>query len=284
MTSLVRHHTRWCLFFTGALLVVAFGLHGVQAQRGFPGQPGGFTGRPAGFGGQAGVTGMPAGFVGQPGGFPGQPGGFVGQPAGFVGQPGGIVGQPGGIIGQAGGFTGRMPGIGGGRDVYTCSNCGREVSRFALTCPSCRARFNGTVVDVSGKPPQGGLPTGFNPGQPPPTGFTPGPTPPVGFQPPIDTNPLRPDQVTLNDFGKNPGIVETPVPPSSPTANGSSSSGGSSSKSSAEKEKTGLSGKTIIGVGVAALGVFALIAGVVVVLNQGPSSEKPKRRPRRFRD
>jgi hypothetical protein len=308
MTSLVRHHTRWCLLFTGALLVVAFSLHSAEAQRPPFTQPGGFAGRPAGFVGQPmGVIGQPGGFagqpanfagqpggiVGQPGGVVGQPGGFVGQPAGFVGQPGGVIGQPSGFVGQPGGVTGRaggfvgsptIPGIGGTRYIYTCENCKREVGRFDLRCPHCGVRFSGTI-DRTGQSLGGGIPGMTGPrspivGNPANAGMV----PPIGARPPN----VQPgfgggpgERVTFNDPAQNAAPPVVPqAPPLEITTPPPSSSGSDSSKPS--DEKSGLSAKVVIGVGVGVLGVFALIAGVVVVLNQG-SSEKPKRRLNRFR-
>jgi hypothetical protein len=62
---------------------------------------------------------------------------------------------------------------GGNTTVYTCSNCGRQVSESSLSCPFCNARFNnvgpdGKPIDGLGQRPpfQGGARPGF-PQQPP---------------------------------------------------------------------------------------------------------------------
>lgn len=299
MTSLVRHRTRWCLLFTGALLAIAFTLHDVSAQ--FPQRPpfqagGGFAGRPGGISGVpgGGFAGRPGGIAGVPGGnFAGMPGGITGVPGGgFAGQPGGITGIPGnGFVGRPSGtFSGfpntnpgglpNMPGVpglgGGSRFVYTCSKCKRQVGEFdVFRCPHCGVQFSGTTFNGGSNP---GFNPGMNPGFNP--GFRPGQTNPVPPLRPDATVNLPPNAWKPVTPAPNPNPPATPDP-SKPASDTSAKSSSSDSKSS--DDKSGVSTKIIIGAGVAALGLFALIAGVIVAMNSGGSaSQKLKRRPKRF--
>jgi len=305
MISLARHHTRWCLIATATLLVVAFALHDVSAQfRPPPTRPpgGNFSGNPG-----AGITGIPGGFAGNPGaGFSGISGaGFTGMPNNFSGVAG--VSGVSGVAGVSGvsGISGFSGGIGGDRFEYFCSRCNTKVSQFATRCPNCGAIFTGTTFMPGSGPnvggggvlgnPGGGTPPfngggtppgGNNLGQPgggfPPMTPNPGTSPqPGGGFPPQNNPGTNPPQ---GNPGTNPPADNKPPADTPKTEPPSTSSSSSGSKSNSNDDKdSGLSTKVIVGASIAALGVFALIAGLVVVMNSGGAPAK-KSRPRRFRD
>src|SRR6266542_865576 len=195
MTSLARHHTRWCLIATATLLMVAFAYHDVSAQfRPPPNRPPG-----TGVSGNSG-----AGFNGvQGGGFSGNSG------AGFSGMQNNFSGASG--FSGVSGFSG---GIGGSRFEYYCSKCKQKVSQFDTRCPHCGVLFTGTTFMPmtggasgaggalgnsggnnfgqfgGGSPPQGNpgtFPPQGNAGNNPPQN-TPGNNPPAS-QPPADNLP-----------------------------------------------------------------------------------------------
>ena len=90
--------------------------------------------------------------------------------------------------------------------------------------------------------------------------------------------PLRIPGSLPSSPAPNPPTTPEPSKPASVTT-----AKASSSDSKSSEEKSGLSSKIIIGIGVTALGLFALIAGIIVAMNSGGSgSEKLKRRGRRF--
>ena len=225
MTSLVRHHRRWCLLFTGALLTLAFTLHDAPAQ--FPPRPsfqagGGFAGRPGG------ITGTPGGgFAGRPGGnFAGMPAGSracpvapsradraasPACPAASSADPVASPACPGPASSaiQPARFRASPT-----RGLVACRTCrafrtgGRHRLRLhvqqvqapgrrqdVFRCPHCGVQFSGTTFN-------GGSNPGFNPG------FNPGQTRPVA--------PLRPDAtVTLPPNAWKP-VTPAPNPPTTP--------------------------------------------------------------------
>jgi len=234
MTSLVRHHTRWCLVATAALLVAAFALHDVSAQ--FRPPPGGGSNGNHG-GGFSGVSGTGGGVSGMSG--HAQGGGFSGNH--FNG--GGATGTgAAGFQGHSGGFSGVGGGIGGGHFEYRCSRCNAKVSPTATRCPSCGALFTGTTVVPGSGPstqPGGSAPQNNNPGT---------------------NSPTKP-----GSWADNP-------PPDNKPSSGSS-----------DDKESGLSAVVIIAASIVTLGLFALIAGIVVVKSTGKAPAK-KARARRFHD
>ncbi len=291
ITAVARQHTRWCLVATAAMLVAAFALHDASAQVGGPGRPPpGFPGGPglSGAAGLSGVSGMP-GFPGGAG-FSGAPGG-----AGFTG----ISGMPGaGATGLSGGagFSGLHGGFGGGGSttIYTCSKCGAQVGRFDRRCPRCGVTFIGTVPGPGGPsigpgglggPPGGAgafgapAPGGVPPGAIPPGGTPPDAIAPAPQPPPATNRPREPHQM--------PPAFPPPFGGQAPPGNISNTE----QSGSKDADDSGLSTKVVVGGGIAALGLFALIAGAIIVMGSQASSQggkssrkRPQRRPGRFRE
>jgi hypothetical protein len=249
MTSTIRRHTRWWLLVTAALLCMAFTLHEVGAQFRPPRPP-----RPT--------------FPSRP---PSRPPRIPSLPIRPPSMP-----SPG------------IPGMGQAR--YYCGKCNREVSRFSTTCPFCGVRFNGTVVDAgSGRgtpgrtppPPRPTLPT-----NPPFAGPALPATPPMTPAAPAATQPaVGGNQPPLQPIATQPPVVPPTDPAVPPLTGTTTATTSSSTDSDSSGKKSGLSTKTILGVGLAVLGAFALIAGVVVIRSGSGGASKPTRkRSRRPRD
>ncbi len=180
---------------------------------------------------------------------------------GFQPRPGmGMPGTPRPPFG--GGNIGGRGGVGGSRDVYTCSKCSREVGKYDPTCPYCGVRFTNGGIPVNN-------PAGRNPGMAP--GMMPGTGP--GMIPP--NTPAPPQNLPPSGPAQNPLFQEAAEPPvSSPTSTTTVPSGGPPVSTA-----SGMRWVIPVLIGIVVLAILGA-GGIWMLIANSNSNKRPARRSR----